>query len=102
MPAAWPAAPLRWCRAFERFDPRVRFAGVVFNRIGSARHLTYLQEALEGHVGMPCLGGIPRDLSIGIPERHLGLHTADDHPLDKEAIARLAALIEKHVAPSIA
>ncbi len=85
-------------QGFERFDPEVRFAGVVFNRIGSPRHLTYLQEALEGHVGMPCLGGIPRDAAIGIPERHLGLHTADDHPLDSEAIARLAALVEKHVA----
>ena len=85
-------------QGFERFDPEVRFAGVVFNRIGSSRHLTYLQEALENHVAMPCLGGIPRDAAIGIPERHLGLHTADDHPLDKDAIARLAALIEKHVA----
>jgi len=84
-------------QGFERFDPGVRFAGVVFNRIGSARHLAYLQEALEGHVAMPCLGGIPRDLSIEIPERHLGLHTADDHPLDKEKIARLAQLIETHV-----
>lgn len=84
-------------QGFERFDPAVRFAGVVFNRIGSQRHLTYLREAMEGHVEMPCLGGIPRDPSIGIPERHLGLHTADDHPLDSEAIARLASLIEKHV-----
>jgi len=84
-------------QGFERFDPGVRFAGVVFNRIGSARHLTYLQEALEGHVAMPCLGGIPRDSSIEIPERHLGLHTADDHPLDKEGVARLAQLIETHV-----
>jgi len=85
-------------QGFERFDPAVRFAGVVFNRVGSQRHLTYLQEALEGHVKMPCFGGIPRDPSIGIPERHLGLHTADDHPLDREAIARLANLVEKHVA----
>jgi len=85
-------------QGFERFDPEVRFAGVVFNRIGSPRHLTYLQEALEGNVRMPCLGGIPRDAAIGIPERHLGLHTADDHPLESEAIARLAALVEKHVA----
>ena len=84
-------------QGFERFDPRVRFAGVAFNRIGSARHLTYLQEALEGHVAMPCLGGIPRDASIEIPERHLGLHTADDHPLEKEKITRLAQLIETHI-----
>jgi cobyrinic acid a,c-diamide synthase len=85
-------------QGFERFDAGVRFAGVIFNRIGSARHLTYLQEALAGHVDMPCLGGIPRDSSIEIPERHLGLQTADDHPLDRDIIARLAQLIETHVA----
>lgn len=84
-------------QGFERFDSNVRFAGVVFNRIGSSRHLAYLQEALEGHVSMPCLGGIPRDDAIEIPERHLGLHTADDHPLDKNATARLATMVENHV-----
>ena len=85
-------------QGFERFDPGVRFAGVIFNRIGSPRHLAYLREALKDHVAMPCLGGIPREAAIGIPERHLGLHTAEDHPLDAAAIARLAALVEKHVA----
>ena len=84
-------------QGFERFDPDVRFAGVVFNRVGSPRHLDYLLEALEGQVRMPCLGGIPREASIAIPERHLGLHTAEDHPLDASAIKGLADLVETHV-----
>lgn len=84
-------------QGFERFDPDVRFAGVVFNRIGSPRHLGYLIEALDGQVRMPCLGGIPREASIAIPERHLGLHTAEDHPLDGSAVQRLADLVETHV-----
>jgi cobyrinic acid a,c-diamide synthase len=84
-------------QGFENFDPGVCFAGVVFNRIGSPRHLAYLKEALEGHVKMPCLGGIPREASITIPERHLGLHTADDHPLDPSTVRRLGELAEAHV-----
>jgi cobyrinic acid a,c-diamide synthase len=84
-------------QGFENFDPAVRFAGVVFNRIGSPRHLSYLKEALEGHVEMPCLGGIPREASITIPERHLGLHTADDHPLDPATVRQLGELVETHV-----
>jgi cobyrinic acid a,c-diamide synthase len=83
-------------QGFERFDPDVRFAGVLFNRTGSHRHLTYLRDALKGHVAMPCLGGIPRDQAVAIPERHLGLHTADDHPLTEDDKARLAALVEDH------
>ena len=82
---------------FENFDPQVRFAGVVFNRIGSPRHLAYLKEALEGHVKMPCLGGIPREASITIPERHLGLHTAEDHPLDPSIVRQLGDLAETHI-----
>ena len=84
-------------QGFERFDPALRFAGVVFNRIGSPTHLSYLKEALEGHVAMPCLGGIPRDPGVTIPERHLGLHTAEDHPLDDAAVGRLASLVANHL-----
>ena len=84
-------------QGFERFDPEVRFAGVVFNRIGSPRHLGYLREALEGHVKMPCLGGIPRETAIEIPERHLGLHTVEDHPLDTPTVNHLVELVENHV-----
>ena len=43
---------------FENFDPQLRFAGVVFNHLGSPRHLDYLREALEDSVRMPCLGGL--------------------------------------------
>ncbi len=81
-------------QGFERFDPGLRFAGVIFNRLGSPRHLDYLQEALEGNVAMPCLGGIPRDEAIAMPERHLGLVTREDHPLSDENLDRLADLME--------
>ncbi len=31
---------------FERFDPDLNFAGVIFNKVGSPRHLEYLKEAM--------------------------------------------------------
>ena len=61
---------------FESFDPQLRFAGVLFNNLGSRRHLAMLQEALPGSVRMPCLGGLLREEAVRIPERHLGLVTA--------------------------
>ncbi len=79
---------------FERFDPRIAFAGVVFNRVGSPRHLAYLKEALAGHVKMPCLGGLPRQPQIRIPERHLGLVTYEDHHLDAASRNLLAEWVE--------
>ncbi len=82
---------------FESFDPGLDFAGVIFNNVGSPRHLDYLREALEGHVKMPCLGGIPRDEAVAIPERHLGLVTREEHAPSTETVNRLAELIETHV-----
>lgn len=82
---------------FETFDPALRFAGVIFNHVGSPRHLEYLREALEGRVNMRCLGGIPRDEAVAIPERHLGLVTREEHAATDETVTRLADLIEAHV-----
>jgi len=84
-------------QGFERFDKKLSFAGVIFNNIGSERHLEYLREALENNVDMPCLGGIIRDKEITIPERHLGLVTDNDHPLSEKNKEKLADLIEKSI-----
>jgi cobyrinic acid a,c-diamide synthase len=81
-------------QGFENFDPAVQFAGVVFNHLGSLRHLDFLREAMEGAVQMPCLGGLLREEAIAIPERHLGLVTREEHPLDDVAVGRLADCIE--------
>jgi cobyrinic acid a,c-diamide synthase len=78
---------------FENFDKDLNFAGVIFNNIGSPNHLKYLKDALEDHVKMPCLGGIPRDIDIEIPERHLGLVTSDEHFLNGKTFNKLADLI---------
>lgn len=79
---------------FISFDPKLTFAGVVFNRVGSPAHLAYLQEAMAELPQVPCLGGLPRDEVLGIPERHLGLTTAEDHPLSPAYLDRLADLVE--------
>lgn len=84
-------------KGFELFDPDISFAGVLFNHVGSSVHLSYLSQALEDHVFMPCLGGLPRRDNLTMPERHLGLVTTDEHVLSKETREQLADLIEAHV-----
>ena len=54
------------------FDPRVKIAGVVLNRVGSDRHLELLKDALEP-LHLPVLGILRRQEQIAIPDRHLGL-----------------------------
>ena len=82
---------------FTSFDPKLSFAGVVFNRIGSLNHLGYLQEAIAEMPGVKSLGGIPRDEEIEIPERHLGLVTTEDLQLGEEYFDRLADHMESHL-----
>jgi len=82
---------------FEHFDPQLTFAGVVFNNLGSRRHLQYLLDSLRENISLPCLGGIIRSADIEMPERHLGLVTAEDRPLDRDTVGRLADLIEESV-----
>jgi len=82
---------------FASFDPALSFAGVVFNRVGSPAHLEYLQQALMVLPGVRCFGGLPRDQELAIPERHLGLATAEDHPLDEAYLGRLADRLETHL-----
>ncbi len=82
---------------FATFDPGLALAGVVFNRIGSAAHLEYLQQAVSQLPGITCFGGLPRDRHLAIPERHLGLLTPEDHPLDDGYLGRLADWLEANL-----
>ncbi len=58
---------------FARFDPRVRLAGVVFNRVAGEAHLRYLRDAMRELPEIAVLGGCPADDALTVPERHLGL-----------------------------
>src|SRR5512147_992791 len=58
---------------FATFDSELTLAGVIFNRVGGAAHLHYLEQAMSRVAGVKCLGGLPREAAVAIPERHLGL-----------------------------
>jgi cobyrinic acid a,c-diamide synthase len=57
---------------YRSFDPSVRVAGVVLNRVGSPGHESLLRQALEP-LGVPVLGALRRDDSFTWRDRHLGL-----------------------------
>lgn len=81
-------------KGFEAFDPDVKFAGVVFNRVGSQNHLSILKEAISRYCDIPCLGGIIRDDRLVMPERHLGLVTSEEAFLSGEKLDYLVKVIE--------
>ena len=81
-------------QGFERFDADVTFAGALFNHLASESHLAYLEAAMAEYVEMPLLGGILREERWVMPERHLGLMTAEELVLSEDDCARLADCIE--------
>jgi len=60
-------------KGYQSFDPRVNIKGVILNRIGSATHARKAKEAIEHYAGVEVIGQIPRDDSIHLTMRHLGL-----------------------------
>src|SRR6478609_741468 len=61
------------------FDPGVRISGIILNRVGSDRHRQMVEEALPSELRRQVVGAIPHDPGLEIPERHLGLLTAQEN-----------------------
>ena len=80
-------------RGYTTFDPRIKFAGLILNRVGSDRHLQLLTEAIAPN-NLPILGVLRRDANITIPDRHLGLIPTDEMPALNTLINDLARLAE--------
>jgi len=85
-------------QGFAGFDPRLEFAGVLFNRVAGDRHERLLREAVASVPGLPpVLGCLRRDEELTLPERHLGLVTAGDAATAEDFFDRLADWVEKHL-----
>ncbi len=61
---------------YAKFDPALRVAGVLFNRVSSEGHYTLLKEAIEQETDVMVVGYLRPDEAITISDRHLGLVTA--------------------------
>jgi cobyrinic acid a,c-diamide synthase len=82
---------------FATYDNSVQLAGVILNRVGSARHEEVLRQAC-GQAGVPVLGAIPRADELAVPSRHLGLVTAAEHGRRAtDAVQAMTELVARHV-----
>lgn len=79
-----------------RFDPRIAVAGVILNKVASARHRRLVEDGLK-HVRMPVLGTLMRDPQLKLPERHLGLVQAGETADLEERLEALADFVQSAV-----
>jgi cobyrinic acid a,c-diamide synthase len=74
------------------FDPELKVAGLVCNRIGGRAHLEILRAACTT---LRVLGGLPEQSEIRFPERHLGLVSALNAQLADSTLERWSDLSSK-------
>ncbi|MCX8070662.1 MAG: cobyrinate a,c-diamide synthase [Thermodesulfovibrionales bacterium] len=73
-------------KGFLYYDKERLIKAVIFNKVGSERHIQRLN---NGTVEIPILGYLKKDLFIEIPNRHLGLQVYEENPLSQEALNTL-------------
>ncbi len=81
---------------FTDYRPDLPVAGVIFNRVGGARHAALLAEACAP-LGVPVLGALPQAPELVLPDRHLGLVQAAEHPELDAFLAHAAEFAERHL-----
>lgn len=81
---------------FKAYNPDLPFAGVILNRVASPRHERLTRVGME-HAGVKVLGSLPRRGDLQLPERHLGLIQAVEHPDLDAAIAGYADFLRENV-----
>ncbi|MFJ5886238.1 cobyrinate a,c-diamide synthase [Kitasatospora cineracea] len=83
---------------FASWDPEVRLAGVILNKVASDRHETLLREALEEGSGVPVLGAVRRAGAVDTPSRHLGLVPAVERSAEAlRAVREMGELVAASV-----
>ena len=85
--AAYSMAPL--LQGFVNFRKNVRIAGVIFNKVGSERHFSMLQQVCDD-LNITCFGYLPKSPELEQGSRYLGL---DFSELNAQPIKQL----EEHV-----
>ena len=76
---------------FINFSKDVHVSGVIFNRVGSARHFVMLQQVCDD-LGVECYGYLPKQAELEQGSRYLGLDFSE-----KPESKLLVELLEAHV-----
>lgn len=83
-------------RGLAGFRADVAVAGVVLNRVASPRHEALVRAGMEA-AGVRVFGALPREASVTLPERHLGLVQAEEQGDLAGFLARAGDFVARHL-----
>ncbi len=78
-------------------DASLTIAGVILNRVRTARQESVIRTAIADVTGIPVVGAIPKLAAMELPSRHLGLVTALEQDDCASVVERIAEVVEGHV-----
>ncbi len=82
---------------YQAFDPRIRIAGVILNKLGGHRHEAKLRAVIEHYTDVPVLGAVQHDERLNLVERHLGLMPANEAARAEAKVAAIADVVREQV-----
>ncbi|MCP5448021.1 MAG: hydrogenobyrinic acid a,c-diamide synthase (glutamine-hydrolyzing) [Chromatiaceae bacterium] len=74
---------------YQLFDPDIRIAGVILNKVGGSRHEEKLRRVIEHYTDVSVVGAVHYAPGLEIDERHLGLLPSNEAD---QATAKIRAL----------
>jgi cobyrinic acid a,c-diamide synthase len=82
---------------YQAFDPQIRIAGVILNRLGGSRHESKLRAVIEHYTDVAVLGAIHEDSRLAMVERHLGLMPANETRAAERHVSEIAQVVARQV-----
>ena len=81
---------------FIKFHRHSRIVGIILNKIGSKKHELLCKSALE-KIKIPIIGVIPKNPSLNMPSRHLGLISTLENNVLKKQIKKISKIISENI-----
>lgn len=81
----------------QKFDPDLRVAGVILNRVAGARQESLVRSAIELYCGLPVFGSLPKLKKNFFPERHMGLVPHLESVYAEKALNWTKEVVERHL-----
>ena len=82
---------------YRVFDPDVRIAGIILNKVGGPRHEEKLRKVLAHYTDVPVIGAVAKDERLVIVERHLGLVPSNESTAAQDRVDKIGALVGSQV-----
>jgi len=82
---------------YQAFDPSLRIAGVILNKVGGSRHEGKLRKVIEHYTDVPVVGAVQRSADMHITERHLGLVPSNEAGRSHQQIGLMGQRIAEQV-----